>query len=71
MTIETLAAEMNISPADLSSFIACLRVWLCKGYTLEQAIERHMAQMDRLAANCTNRALRDVTINLYDELRAA
>ena len=71
MTLETLAAEMNISVADLGSFVAGLQIWFDKGYTLEQSIERHMAQMNRFAANCTNRALRDLTIDLYDDLRAA
>jgi predicted RNA-binding protein with PIN domain len=51
MTIQELAAEMNMPLADVSAFVSCLSVWTAKGYTVEQAIERHMAQMTRLANN--------------------
>ena len=48
MEIKELAALMNVSDADCSSFVNCLRVWIGKGYSLEQAIERHMQQMRNL-----------------------
>lgn len=51
MTIAQLAAEMNVSEADLSGFIACLSVWAAKGYSFEECIEKHMAQMTKLAEN--------------------
>jgi hypothetical protein len=46
-TIADLAKMMNVTEADVAGFVACLRVWLAKGYTFDQAIERHMAQMHR------------------------
>jgi hypothetical protein len=46
-TIADLAKLVNATEADVVGFVACLRVWLAKGYTLDQAIERHMAQMHR------------------------
>lgn len=49
--IEALAAEMNVSTADLMGFIAGLSVWINKGYSVDQAIERHMAQMTRFVNN--------------------
>ena len=39
--IKALAAEMGVSEGDVLSFAACLRVWMDKGYTLEEAIHRH------------------------------
>lgn len=47
--LQKLAKEMNVTENDLSGFVSCLRVWIAKGYTIEQAIEKHMAQMTRLA----------------------
>lgn len=47
--IEALAAEMGVTPADVAGFVAGLSIWINKGLTFEQAIERHMAQMLRFA----------------------
>lgn len=49
--IESLAAEMGVSAADLTSFVNCLRIWTDKGLSIEEAIERHQQQMNRFANN--------------------
>ena len=51
MTITDLAKEMNVSENDVVAFVECLKVWIAKGYSIEQAIEKHMAQMVRLVNN--------------------
>lgn len=50
-TLKTLSAEMNVTEADLAGFVECLRVWMSKGYSMEEAISKHMAQMTKLAEN--------------------
>jgi hypothetical protein len=56
MTIKELAKLMGVTEGDVVAFVACLQVWLAKGLakglTLEQAISRHMDQMERLAGGC-------------------
>ena len=47
MTIKELAKLMGVPEGDVVAFVACLQVWLSKGLTLEQAIGRHMDQMER------------------------
>lgn len=49
--IETLAAEMNVTPGDLQSWIACVGLWTSKGYSFEAAVAKHMSQMERLIDN--------------------
>ena len=49
--IAELAAEMGVTVGDLTGFAACLSLWVAKGYTLEQAIAKHMDQMNRFANN--------------------
>lgn len=68
--IEALAKHMGVTTADLAGFIECLRVWIAKGYTMEQAIERHMAQMNRLANNSAHHALRAIAVEAHSELAA-
>lgn len=46
-----LAQQMGVTVGDVLGFADCLRVWLAKGYSLEQAIEKHMGQMVRLVNN--------------------
>jgi hypothetical protein len=46
-TIQDLAKDCNVTERDAAGFIAALRIWTAKGYTVEQAIEKHMAQMVR------------------------
>lgn len=50
-TTKTLAAEMGVTEGDLKGFIDCLSLWMAKGFSFEQAVEKHMAQMTRLAEN--------------------
>ena len=66
MTIEQLAAEMNVTEGDVRGFVACLSMWMSKGYSFEQAIERHMAQMARLANNATNPALKPLVTAAFE-----
>lgn len=49
MTIPELATLMNATEADTAAFVQCLSVWVSKGCSIEQAIDRHMAQMERFA----------------------
>tara|TARA_Y100001947_G_scaffold136491_1_gene124835 strand:+ start:61 stop:306 length:246 start_codon:yes stop_codon:yes gene_type:complete len=49
--IKALAAEMGVSEGDVLSFAACLRVWMDKGYTLEEAIHRHAEVMRAIVNN--------------------
>ena len=69
--IETLAAQMNVSVKDCAAFIECLNVWIAKGMTLEQAIERHMSQMHRLVANCHKLPKVALADSLYDDFCGA
>jgi|GEM_PF-4509353 len=72
--IDHLAAETRVSSADAKAFVACLQVWIAKGYSLEQAIERHMAQMARLVAHCEQLCKRQARAALagamWDDLHA-
>ena len=52
MTTKELAKLMGVTEGDVVAFVACLQVWLAKGLTLEQAIGRHMDQMERLVDGC-------------------
>ena len=49
MQVAELAALMGQKETDVQAFVDCLRVWINKGYSFEEAIERHMAQMTRFA----------------------
>ena len=69
-TLTTLAAEMNVKASDLAAFVECLRIWLAKGYSLEQAIERHMAQMNRLVNHSLKLPKQALAESLYEEFRA-
>jgi len=53
MTIAELAAMTGQSESDATAFVKCLRMWMDKGYNMEQAIEKHMSQMTRLLNNAT------------------
>lgn len=69
--IVELAAEMNAAPADVATFVKCLAIWTSKGYTVEQAIHRHMRQMERLVNKATQLPAREIIVSMYDDLRAA
>ncbi len=68
-TINELAKEMNVSPTDVLAFVRCLRVWVEKGYTFEQAIAKHSAQMNRLASHSLKLDAKALIVPMYDELR--
>lgn len=53
MTTNELAKLMGQKESDVQSFVDCLRVWIDKGYTIEAAIEKHMAQMGRFLDHAT------------------
>ena len=75
MTIAELANLMGQTESDVNGFINCLAIWIRKGYSLEEAIERNMRQMTRLAEN-SHRWSRELAKDemfvgeLYDGLRA-
>lgn len=49
--VQKLAAEIGVTENDLAGFIECLQVWVVNGYTFDQAIAKHMEQMNRLLNN--------------------
>lgn len=51
MTTNQLSALMGVTESDLAGFLSALKVWTDKGYSVEQAIERHMATMSALLNN--------------------
>lgn len=51
MTSKELANLMGVTESDVKAFVACLSVWMAKGLPLEQAIAKHMSQMERFANN--------------------
>lgn len=51
MTITELAAKMNVSETDVSSFLACINHWMGKGMDYEAAINRHMEVMTMMVEN--------------------
>jgi hypothetical protein len=65
MTIEALAKEMGATVEDTKAFVAGLSVWTRKGYSVEQAIEKHMQQMYRIANNATNPLMKDVVVEIF------
>lgn len=68
MQIEQLAKEMGVTVGDMIGFIECLRVWVEKGMTFEEAIAAHMKQMTRLAESAANLP-KSIVVESYDELR--
>lgn len=49
--LTNLAALMGVTESDLAGFLAGLKVWTNKGYTVERAIERHLATLSGLLTN--------------------
>lgn len=45
--VQQLAKEMGVTESELQGFVSCLRVWTDKGLSLEEAINKNMAQMTR------------------------
>ena len=64
MNIQELAKLMEQKESDVKSFVECLKVWTSKGLTLEQAIEKHMSQMTRLAER-SNKISKKVVIEAF------
>lgn len=81
MTITELATALNTTEANAREFLSCLAIWTRKGYTVEQAIEKHMSQMQRFMDAAVEkastgdsrsfRALRDfMGAAIHNEMRA-
>ena len=49
--IESLAKEMNVTENDLIGFLSTIKIWMDKGYSMEEAIQKNLAQMVRLVNN--------------------
>jgi len=49
--IESLAKEMNVTENDLIGFLSSIKIWMDKGYSMEEAIQKNLAQMVRLVNN--------------------
>jgi hypothetical protein len=49
--IESLAKEMNVTKNDLIGFLSAIKIWMDKGYSMEEAIQKNLAQMVRLVNN--------------------
>ena len=54
MNIKQLAFLMHMPEADLEVFVGCLRVWINKGLSLEEAITKHQRVMENLVYLCHN-----------------
>ena len=73
MTIDGLAALCGVSPADAAGFVECLSIWVAKGYTIDAAIEKHMATMRAMVSGVFEvgeDVRREFAAGLYDEFRA-
>jgi hypothetical protein len=64
MNIQELAQLMGQKESDVKSFVECLKVWIEKGFTIEQAIEKHMSQMTRLAEH-SHQISTDVVVETF------
>lgn len=49
--IESLAKEMKVTENDLIGFLSAIKIWMDKGYSMEEAIQKNLAQMVRLVNN--------------------
>lgn len=67
MTAAELAQLMNATESDVRAFVDCLSVWTAKGYSFEDAIAKHLRQMELLAANLPygTRAARDLVVSAF------
>ena len=41
--IESLAKEMNVTENDLIGFLSAIKIWMDKGYSMEEAIQKNLA----------------------------
>ena len=49
--IESLVKEMNVTENDLIGFLSAIKIWMDKGYSMEEAIQKNLDQMVRLVNN--------------------
>ena len=49
--IELLAKEMNVTENDLIGFLSAIKIWMDKGYSMEESIQKNLAQMVRFVNN--------------------
>jgi len=45
---------MGVGESDVVSFIQCLQIWTDRGYSLDEAIGKHMEQMGRFINKAAN-----------------
>ena len=50
MNIKELAELMGQPEKDVMAFVNCLKVWTNKGLSIEEAINKHMEQMYKIAS---------------------
>lgn len=55
-TTADLARDCGVTEADAAGFVEALRVWMRKGYTLDQSLILHMNQMRRMAGKAADLA---------------
>lgn len=69
MNIQELAALMGQKESDVAAFVEGLRVWIAKGYTIEEAINKHLAQMVRMVDNAVklseNETVRSMAVEAF------
>ena len=67
--IESLAKEMNVTENDLIGFLSAIKIWMDKGYSMEEAIQKNLAQMVRLVNNSVKLSkdenMREVAIGAF------
>ena len=67
--IESLAKEMNVTENDLIGFLSAIKIWMDKGYSMEEAIQKNLAQMVRLVNNSVKLSkdenMRELTIGAF------
>jgi len=65
--IKALAAEMGVTEGDVISFVVCLRVWMDKGYNLEEAIHRHAEVMREIVNNAVQiaKAIKPLAVEAF------
>ncbi|MBP9869873.1 MAG: hypothetical protein KBC53_00040 [Nitrosomonas sp.] len=54
MNTKKLAALMNQKESDVAAFLECVKVWIDKGYSFEDAIKMHMQQMTKIVNQSAN-----------------
>lgn len=69
MNISELAAITNQKESDVLAFLECLKVWINKGYSFDDAIKMHMRQMVKIvnqSANISNdKKVKEMAADLF------